>query len=158
MSNTKRKSKTGMVTLLSLFLMVVVVIIIFIVSYYCFLFFVVAMLPALITSVSGNSMNKHTGYTVYAFNLTGVCPYAFSLLYNISSLDDTARLFLHDSMVWLNVYGCTLIGFMVVWLLPIIFARVFTSYSVNEVRKLQLLQKKLLDEWGVEIIAKRKRK
>ena len=146
------KSKRSPLGFLTIVLVFTIVLVMLIVSYYSFLFCIIAMLPAASAAFSGQSAySKYTTYVVYAFNFIGVAPHASNLFHNLEQLDDTARTLIYDPCVWISVYGCTLIGFTIAWMVPQVTAVLFVSYSVKEVERLQKQQINLLEEWGPEV-------
>lgn len=114
-----------------------------------FLFFF-GMLPAIIAYEVDHSKRKFIFSTVAAFNLAGVFPDMAQLALLGGTFEAvTAKLL--DPGVWLTMYGAAALGWLVVWLSPIVAGTTLDGiYSGRELH-LEMLQKKAVEEWGDEV-------
>ncbi len=115
-----------------------------------FLFSFLAFLPTLSSSLWDKKPGRFASKTVGAFNLTGMFPYIFAITAS-GSPDIVARNTLYDPMSWLLIYGFSIFGWGLIYLVPqltLIFLEIKSKYTINKMEK---FQEDLLKEWGDEV-------
>ncbi|MGV2432202.1 MAG UNVERIFIED_CONTAM: hypothetical protein LVQ98_02185 [Rickettsiaceae bacterium] len=89
-----------------------------------FVFFLIAMLPALMITITDKERHACASATICTFNLIGILPY-LSKLWASASMDLTTKMLSTDISTWVVIYGCALIGQVIYWIVPPIVAKLY---------------------------------
>jgi len=136
-------------TILVKMVAVLIAIVILCFSQFGFVFFCIAMLPAVVVTTIDRENLSCASATVCTFNLIGVMPYLSKLWVN-SSIDDAAKVLSTDISTWVVIYGCALIGQVIYWALPPVIARLYILKSRVEISMLQSNKEKLCADWNIK--------
>jgi hypothetical protein len=139
--NNARVSAVGMIILSLILIMLIRT---------SFIFILVMLLPSIIAYIADNSAKRHTYITVFLCNLSGLMPFAINLI----SMGNPHNMFVSlitDPMVWLMVYSAAAFGWILVWGCPYFAEFYYELKATARIAKLEMTQKKLLEEWGPEI-------
>lgn len=120
------------------------------ISYYAFAFFVLGMLPSILSMMIDRGSGRFASKTVTACNFTAVIPYLFEIGLTYEK-DIYAKQLMIDPLTWFIVYGFSAVGWMLIWILPNLSLIFITARADMQVKALESQQKQLLDEWGEEI-------
>jgi hypothetical protein len=118
-------------------------------SQFGFLFFSIAMIPAVVVTAIDRDNLSCASATVCTFNLIGIMPY-LSKLWSSGSIDDTAKAISSDISTWVVIYGCALVGQVVYWTLPNIIAKLYILKCKVEVSMLSSTREKLCADWNIK--------
>jgi hypothetical protein len=118
-------------------------------SQFGFLFFSIAMIPAVIVTTIDRDNLSCASATVCTFNLIGVMPYLSKLWVN-SSIDEAAKAISSDISTWVVIYGCALVGQVVYWTLPTVIAKLYILKCKVEVSMLSSNREKLCADWNIK--------
>ena len=124
--------------------------IIFIISRYAFVFFIIAMIPAVLAAFFDNHENKSMSATICTFNLIGVLPYLFQL-WGSANINVASKWILSDLETWITVYFLSFIGLLFIWLLPSLVAKLYTAKSKLEIENLEKELVSLNEEWDLQL-------
>lgn len=119
-------------------------------SYWAFGFFVLGMMPALLSMLFDRGAGRFASKTVSAFNFVGIVPFLFEIAQAFDRSLAAQRLML-DIWVWLVVYGTASLGWVVIWLFPQITVIIFSARAESKIEKLKREREELVDEWGEEV-------
>ncbi len=119
-------------------------------SYWAFGFFVLGMLPAILSMFLDKGAGRFASKTVTAFNFVGIVPFLFEIAQAFDRSVAAQRLML-DFWVWVVVYGTASLGWLTIWLFPQVTVIIFAMRAESKINKLQEEQKKLIEEWGEEV-------
>jgi hypothetical protein len=108
------------------------------------------MLPAITTFTIDKKSNKYASSTICAFNLIGIISSLANLL-NSTSIDEEAQNMISDPIVWLNAYGCTSIGLLLIWIIPKFTSNIFLAKVKYKLQRIHNEQLKLVKDWGEQI-------
>ncbi len=128
---------------------VIIAIAILFFSQFGFVFFSIAMLPAVVVTAIDRENLSCASATVCTFNLIGVMPY-LSKLWGSSSIDDAAKSLSTDISTWIVIYGCALVGQVIYWTLPSIIAKLYVLKCKVEVSMLSSTREKLCADWNIK--------
>lgn len=117
-------------------------------SHFGFIFFSIAMLPAVIASFIDQEYQASASATICTFNLIGILPY-LGKLWDSPSIEIAAKSLSTDISTWVVVYGCALLGQTIYWILPPIIAKLYMLKSRVEVSILVTAKEKLSAEWNI---------
>lgn len=115
-----------------------------------FIFFFIGMLPAMVAYIVDHDPKKYASATVAALNFSGVFPYMIDVFMQggtFIAIEDK----LSSPLVWFVMYGAAALGWMIVFFSPIIAATLLDGIYKGRVLHLELMQKKLVEEWGEEV-------
>lgn len=149
----KKKKSSGELIGLGIFgkiVCVAVIVWLVSVSYYAFAFFVLGMLPSILSVVIDKRGGRFASKTVSACNFIVIIPYLFDIGLTYER-DIYSKQLMAQPETWLIIYGFASIGWMLVWLVPRLTLIVITVRADIKTQKLVAEQKVLLDEWGPEI-------
>lgn len=121
-----------------------------VVSGYAFIFVLFGMLPAIVAMTIDRRVTRSASNTIGAFNLMGVMPYLIQL-WNSTEVSREAQHILTDVYVWFYVYSAAALGWIMIWIMPQIWANIILSRAHNKVNYLKQAQDKLVEEWGSEV-------
>lgn len=120
------------------------------ISYYAFAFFAIGMLPATIAMIMDKGAGKFASQTIAACNFIGILPFLFDIGMNYEK-SVAAKQIMLDPMSWLIIYGCSVIGLMLIFILPNIMAISYTLKAEYKLKKLISEQEALVEEWGDDV-------
>lgn len=118
-------------------------------SHYGFIFYSIAMLPAVIVTFIDRQYQACASATVCTFNLVGIMPF-LTKLWEAPSMDLAVRTLSTDISTWVVVYGCALLGQTLYWIIPPIIARLYVLKAKVEVSILNTSKEKLCAEWNIK--------
>ncbi|MFN7038302.1 MAG: hypothetical protein ACK4OM_01855 [Alphaproteobacteria bacterium] len=150
---TANKNNFKLISVIIRCFCVIVALSVLIISRYAFIFFVFAMLPAITSVTIDRRMDKYASSTVCAFNLMGVFPFLFNLLKS-NVINNTAQVMLSTPFVWFTIYGCTSLGWLLIWGLPRFTSKIFLGRTKYKIEAIIREQNDLMDEWGVQVQGK----
>lgn len=116
-------------------------------SYWAFGFFVLGMMPALLSMMIDKGAGRFASKTVSAFNFVGIVPFLFEIAQAFDRSVAAQRLML-DFWVWVVVYGTASLGWITIWLFPQVTVIIFAMRAESKIQKLKDEQEELLEEWG----------
>lgn len=122
----------------------------FFVSSFAILILVLGMSPTIVASVTDKRYGSCASRTVGAMNFMGILPFLFDLLKS-SDPAVLAKELATTPSVWLSIYGCAFMGWVIIWVVPQITAAIFNVRAENKVENITKLQEVLVQEWGPEI-------
>lgn len=149
----KKKKPSGDLKGLGIFgkiVCVAVIIWLISVSYYAFAFFVLGMLPSILSIMIDRGSGRFASKTVSACNFIAVIPYLFDIGLTYER-DIHSKQLMSQPETWLIIYSFASIGWMLIWLVPRLSLIVITARADMKTKKLVTEQKNLLDEWGPEV-------
>jgi hypothetical protein len=107
-------------------------------------------MPTVVALLVDRRNTRAASSTIGAFNLIGMAPYMQDL-FQSEEISATAQSFLSNLSVWSYIYGMAALGWLLVWIIPQIWAIIFVSHTENKVQLLYEMQEKLRDEWSDEV-------
>lgn len=115
-----------------------------------FLFLIIALLPSVVAYLVDRSERRMAFQSVLACNLAGTMPFLSGMLKqgNSQAVVQTA---MADMTTWFIIYSAAAIGWCMLWLWPHVAYFWLNMLAMKEIFRLELAQKKLLDEWGPEL-------
>lgn len=120
------------------------------ISRYAFVFFILGMLPTIISVLVDKRINRFASSTISAFNLIGILPFLFEI-YTSRTVNETAQAMLTNTYVWFVVYASAALGWVFIIIIPQISAKLFITRAEIKVKGLEEIQAKLVEEWGKEV-------
>lgn len=117
---------------------------------YAFIFLAIAVIPSIVAYATDRIPGRLAFQIVTACNLTGALPHLGKLIANNSS-EETFFSMAMNPMVWITIYGAAGIGWVIISFTPSIALFVLSSVNNVKIMKLEMMQKKLVEEWGPEI-------
>jgi len=114
---------------------------------YVMVVLVSGFMPCIIANLVEKRKRRLASKTITAFNLAGIMPLLFSLARS-SDPNFVAQGAFNDPYIWLMVYGFAGFGWLVVQIVPQIVFLFLTIKADFTIRKLQSLQRQLIEEWG----------
>lgn len=114
-----------------------------------FIFLLLAMLPAVMAYYMDHTEDKSMFKTVLACNFAATLPTLMPMLqsskhYDIGNVMSTP-------MVWLFVYGGAAAGWCLIFLCRLVSRLFIVLIYEYKIAALERVQKKLVDEWGIQI-------
>ncbi len=111
----------------------------------------VGMMPSLVGYALARGLGRgQRAYTLAAFNLAGVLPYVFDMLWGVRQ-GASAALVLGDVYAWFVMYAAAALGAMVNWTAPAAAAFFIAQRNRDQARALRRVRQSLIDEWGAEV-------
>ena len=105
------------------------------------------MPPALVAALVDDRPGRHASCCVFAASLVGVVPVLASLWAGGNTVVAAMRL-MSDVYVWLGMYGAAAVGWMLIWLWPIIVEIVLAGVANQRIRSVRGFQERLVEEWS----------
>lgn len=121
------------------------------ISHYALILVLVGMSPALFGLVADKRFGHFATRTVGTFNFMGVLPFLFQLFMAPERAEAAKRL-VTDFKVWVFIFSATILGALLVWIIPQIASAVFMVRANMRISKLEAMQQSLINEWGEEIL------
>ncbi len=140
-----RKMGKGTVTL---FIIVGMMAIVFIKS--TFLFLLIAIIPSFAAYYGDLSETRRYYQSVIACNIGGMASYVAQLMANGNTWNGFENM-ATDMQTWLVIYSYAGLGYLLVWLCPIIAEMIIELSQQSKIMRLEAMQKRLVHEWGPEI-------
>ncbi len=119
-------------------------------SYWAFGFFVLGMMPAILSMLFDRGAGRFASKTVSAFNFVGIVPFLFEIAQAFDRSLAAQRLML-DFWVWVVVYGTASLGWVTIWLFPQITVIIYALRADTKINKLKKERDELIEEWGEEV-------
>lgn len=120
------------------------------VSYYAFAFFLLGMIPSVISIIVDRGAGRFASKTIMAFNFTGLVPYLFDIGLNYEK-SLAAQQLMEQVATWAVIYGFAFIGCIMIWIMPQLTILFFLIRAEIRSSRIEKEQKELVDEWGEEI-------
>ena len=117
---------------------------------YVYMLFLLGMLPTLAAFISDGSHEHYQFKIVGGFNLAGVLPSVYDMYNTGNSLQILAD-FVKNPTLWLIMLGTAGIGWGLILFMPSVVYSYLQGITVKKVRDLEERQKKLSEEWGMEL-------
>jgi hypothetical protein len=136
-------------TILIKLVAVIMSVVILFFSQFGFVFFAIAMLPAVIVTAIDREPLSCASATVCTFNIIGILPY-LSKLWSNSSMDTITKTLSSDISTWIVIYGCALMGQIIYWILPPMIAKLYALKSKVELSMLHATKEKLCSDWNIK--------
>jgi hypothetical protein len=146
----KEKDSLRLLTLVIKISSLIIGIAILVVSRYAFTFFLISMLPTIVSTMVDKRMNKFASSTISAFNLVGVMPFLFEIGRS-PSINTTAQHMITNIYIWFAIYSSAALGWVCIWAVPQITGKIFVTRATLKIKHLENVQHKLVEEWGNEI-------
>ena len=105
-------------------------------SYWAFGFFVLGMMPAILSMFLDRGAGRFASKTVTAFNFVGIVPFLFEIAHAFDRSVAAQRLML-DFWVWVVVYGTASLGLVTIWLFPQVTVIIFAMRAESKISKLK---------------------
>jgi len=123
-------------------------------SYFAFAFFILGMLPAIVSVLVDRGSGRFASKTVTACNFVGILPFLFEIG-NSYEKTVAAKQIMADSVSWLFIYSAAIIGWIMIWVFPQVSLIIFNIRADMKLSKLRKEQDELLVEWGEELKSKK---
>ena len=105
------------------------------------------MPPALVAALIDDRPGRHASSCVFAASLAGVVPVLASLWAGGNTVVAAMQL-MSNVYVWLGMYGAAAVGWMLIWLWPVIVEVVLAVVASQRIRSLRAFQERLVEEWS----------
>lgn len=115
-----------------------------------FLFFIIGILPSIVSYYVDATKNNLSFQTVFTCNLAGILPYMVDMLQG-KSIDAEVQAILSDSISWFVVYSAAAIGWMLVLTAPSLAQLIISTINKRQINRLEKQQKILRERWGDEL-------
>lgn len=142
------KKKSGKATIL----MVITTIAMIIVFKLGFLFFIIGILPSIVSYYIDATRSNLSFQTVFTCNLAGVLPFMADMLRERGS-NSAVQEIISNAFNWLIAYGAAGIGWMLVFIAPMVSQLLIGAMHQRQITRLERHQRILVDEWGSELEA-----
>ena len=103
--------------------------------------------PALVAALVDDQPGRHASSCVLAANLSGIAPILMALWTGGNTIG-LATMLLSDVYVWLGMYGAAALGWVLIWLWPLVIEFTLAFAANQRIRKLRVYQERLMEEWG----------
>ncbi|MES2214978.1 MAG: hypothetical protein V4485_03035 [Pseudomonadota bacterium] len=124
-------------------------VLILVISRYAFVLYLAAMLPSVVAIFVDRTDHKCSSATICSFNLIGTLPYIIRL-WDSSDLATAVQTTITDIRTWFMIYGVTLVGHIVYWLLPLIFSKLYVTKFQIHSSFLQADRDRICADWGIK--------
>lgn len=132
------------------FLIVFICLIMVVVFQLGFLFFIIGMLPSIVSYYIDATRNNLSFQTVCTCNLAGVAPFMADIARSGAS-GIAIQQVLSNSVSWLIVYSAAAIGWILVFAAPIIAQLMINAIHTRQIARLEKQQRILKEQWGEEL-------
>lgn len=144
-----KKSGSGKTTLI----MVITTLVLVVVFKLGFLFFVLGILPSIVSYYIDATRSNLSFQTVFTCNLAGVLPFMAQMLQSQDSNNSAVHEIITNSVNWLIVYGAAGVGWLLVFVAPMISQMLINAMHQRQIGRLERQQRILVEEWGSELEA-----
>lgn len=121
-----------------------------VVSNYSFLFFAIAMLPAVISIFADKESHGCSSSTITAFNLLGVFPYIVQV-WPSQDMDYTIKLIMSELRTWIMIYGSAMLGIFFYWLIPYLVKKLYHAKNRVEISLLKSKRNSISADWRINV-------
>jgi hypothetical protein len=121
------------------------------ISGYAFVFFLIGMLPTIVSAFIDKRMSRAASNTIGAFNLMAIFPYLVELWNSGLASSDKAREILTNIYVWFVIYSSSALGWLVIWSLPNIMGNFFVYRCKQKIESYRKEQEQIYEEWQVDV-------
>ncbi len=142
----KGKKKTKSIT----WLLVVLSILMAVVFKLGFLFFVIGMLPSIVSYYVDATRNNLTFQTVFTCNLAGILPFMAQMLTGDGG-NAAVQNVITDATNWLIVYSTAGLGWVFILIAPLLSHNLVVAINKRQIGRLRAHQEELVSEWGSEL-------
>ncbi len=146
--DAKKKSGGGKTTLI----MVLVTLVMIVVFKLGFLFFVIGILPSIVSYYIDATRSNLSFQTVFTCNLAGVLPFMADML-KAGGSNAAVQEIIANSVNWLIVYGAAGMGWLLVMVAPMLSQILINAMHQRQIGRLERHQRILVEEWGSELEA-----
>ena len=115
-----------------------------------FIFFVVAIMPAIVACYLDRSRSHSSYHTILACNLSGVLPFMFDILEQGRSNSVITEM-MGDISTWAVVYGAAGFGCLLTYATPVLGQALINGFHQAQIMRYEGLQKRLIEDWGPEV-------
>ena len=147
-SAAKPKKKSGKFT----WILVLVSLVMIMVFKLGFLFFVIGILPSIVSFYIDATRSNLSFQTIFTCNLAGVLPFMAEMLKDGGG-SGAIQAVIADTTNWLIVYSAAALGWLLVFVAPIISRAIITTLHDRQIARLERQQELLIGEWGEELAA-----
>lgn len=144
-------SSSQRLSLLGKAILVLTALLIISVSVFGLIFLILGMVPSFVAAINDKGVGKCASKTVGIFNFMGMLPYIFDI-WRGADPNYVGRVLLTSPNAWLFVYGASAFGWIMVLMMPRIVTFVLNSRAEIKVQHIGNMQKKLIDEWGTDVV------
>lgn len=120
-----------------------------------FIFILIALLPSITAFYMDNAPGRPTFKTVFFCNLAAMLPWLVPILIagvQLKSYDTHTTI--SNPMVWMVVFGGAAAGWCIIYICSFLSRFFVAAFYEHSAAGLESFQKKLVEEWGEEIIPK----
>ncbi len=117
------------------------------------LFMLIGFAPTLAAGIIDQDKEKHSAIAVGAMSLAAMIPL---VLAQLTERSGSTYNVLGDTWAWMKVYGCATIGWLIHTGVPNISVMMSDFRTTWRQEDLKKLQDKLIEEWGQEVVSKKK--
>jgi hypothetical protein len=115
-----------------------------------FIFFILAMFPAIVAFYLDRTGSRSTFHTVFACNLAGCLPFLGKILKNNAAQAEIQAV-MGDALNWLIIYAAAGFGWLLVFAAPAFALGFINMLHQGQVARLERMQRKIVSEWGTEV-------
>lgn len=120
-----------------------------------FIFILLALLPSIIAYYIDNVKGRPTFKTVFTCNLAAMLPWLVPMLMaGVYFRRFDAFEVMSNYKVWLAVYGAAVAGWCIIYICSFLSRFFVATLYEHNASALEKFQKKLVEEWGEDIMAK----
>ncbi len=123
-------------------------IVMLILSKYAFIFFMLAMIPTIISLFFDRSKGKYISTIICIFNLISLMPFLRDV-WQSSDISLTSREMIATSTVWITIYGAVVIGQMIYLVFPWVFCYIYIIKCQFLTQKLIKQKENICIEWDI---------
>lgn len=115
-----------------------------------YIFFILAMMPSIVSSFLDRSASRSTFHTVFACNLAGTLPFMGQIIKNAGSHAEIENV-MGDAFNWLIIYAAAGFGWLLVFAAPAFALGFINMLHQGQIARLERMQRKIVAEWGPEV-------
>lgn len=149
-SSGAKEKKSG--SMKRTFLLVIVSIAMIVVFKIGFLFFVIGILPSIVSFYIDATRNNLSFQTVFTCNLAGVLPFMAQMLQEGADAAAIQQV-ISNTTNWLIAYAAAGLGWVLVLTAPMISQMLINTLHQRQISRLKRQQRILVEEWGSELEA-----
>lgn len=109
----------------------------------------IGMLPAIVAIIVDNTHGKSWAKTVFCFNLAGLLPALLDVYIGDGNTMASLQLHMGDMTMWLTTYGAAGMGWVVIWLSPLIAEQYLQYYYRSCITSCKRKMARLDEEWSI---------
>jgi hypothetical protein len=115
-----------------------------------FIFFILAMMPAIVASFLDRTHSRSKFHTVFACNLAGTLPFLGNIIKNHGANAEIQDV-MGDPFNWLIIYAAAAFGWLLVYAAPAFATGFINMLHQGQIARLERMQRKIVAEWGHEV-------